>query len=154
MYRCHRNNPTPLPARLEYSATGMPTLVLQLQHRRDLQHSQLAAALTPSLYTEMLKNPRVIGVKNSMPVQDIQNLVSLWGEDHIVFNGPDEQFEDASWMPKLPTVILNSSETQSVDCRERFGKQRMNVICYQRNHRQAHFCTWKYVRCDYGLEDQ
>ena len=37
--------------------------------------------------------PRVIGVKNSsMPVQDIQTFVSLGGEDHIVFNGPDEQF--------------------------------------------------------------
>ncbi len=42
---------------------------------------------------EMLKNPRVIGVKNSsMPVQDIQTFVSLGAEDHIVFNGPDEQF--------------------------------------------------------------
>ena len=55
---------------------------------------QLAGvALTPSLYTEMLKNGRVIGVKNSsMPVQDIQNFVALGGEDHLVFNGPDEQF--------------------------------------------------------------
>ena len=55
---------------------------------------QLAGvALTPDLYTEMLQNPRVIGVKNSsMPVQDIQIFVSLGGEDHIVFNGPDEQF--------------------------------------------------------------
>ncbi|KXT73060.1 N-acetylneuraminate lyase [Streptococcus sp. DD10] len=55
---------------------------------------QLAGvALTSSLYTEMLKNPRVIGVKNSsMPVQDIQTFASLGGEDHIVFNGPDEQF--------------------------------------------------------------
>jgi N-acetylneuraminate lyase len=54
---------------------------------------QLAGvALTPSLYKEMLKNPRVIGVKNSsMPVQDIQTFASLGGEDHIVFNGPDEQ---------------------------------------------------------------
>ena len=55
---------------------------------------QLAGvALTPSLYKEMLKNPRVIGVKNSsMPVQDIQTFASLGGDDHIVFNGPDEQF--------------------------------------------------------------
>ena len=55
---------------------------------------QLAGvALTPSLYTEMLKNPRVIGVKNSsMPVQDIQTFASLGGDDYIVFNGPDEQF--------------------------------------------------------------
>lgn len=55
---------------------------------------QLAGiALTPSLYKEMLKNPRVIGVKNSsMPVQDIQTFVALGGKDHLVFNGPDEQF--------------------------------------------------------------
>ncbi|WP_117283060.1 dihydrodipicolinate synthase family protein [Streptococcus intermedius] len=55
---------------------------------------QLAGvALTPSLYKEMLKNERVIGVKNSsMPVQDIQIFTALGGEDHLVFNGPDEQF--------------------------------------------------------------
>lgn len=55
---------------------------------------QLAGvALTPSLYAEMLKNGRVIGVKNSsMPVQDIQTFAALGGEDHLVFNGPDEQF--------------------------------------------------------------
>ena len=55
---------------------------------------QLAGvALTPSLYTEMLKNERVIGVKNSsMPVQDIQTFTALGGKDHLVFNGPDEQF--------------------------------------------------------------
>lgn len=55
---------------------------------------QLAGvALTPSLYKEMLKNPRVVGVKNSsMPVQDIDTFVSLGGDDYIVFNGPDEQF--------------------------------------------------------------
>lgn len=55
---------------------------------------QLAGvALTPSLYAEMLKNERVIGVKNSsMPVQDIQTFAALSGEDHLVFNGPDEQF--------------------------------------------------------------
>lgn len=55
---------------------------------------QLAGvSLTPSLYREMLKNPRVIGVKNSsMPVQDIQTFCSISGDDYIVFNGPDEQF--------------------------------------------------------------
>lgn len=55
---------------------------------------QLAGvALTPSLYAEMRKNPRVIGVKNSsMPVQDIQTFASAGGDDYIVFNGPDEQF--------------------------------------------------------------
>ena len=51
---------------------------------------QLAGvSLTVPLLQEMLKNPRVIGVKNSsMPVQDIQ----LWhDEGALVFNGPDEQ---------------------------------------------------------------
>lgn len=54
---------------------------------------QLAGvALTPSLLKEMLKNPRVIGVKNSsMPIQDIQTFKSIAGEDSVVFNGPDEQ---------------------------------------------------------------
>lgn len=55
---------------------------------------QLAGvSLTQTLLTEMLKNPRVIGVKNSsMPVQDIQTFRQLGGKDFIVFNGPDEQF--------------------------------------------------------------
>ncbi len=55
---------------------------------------QLAGvALTQSLFAEMRKNPRVIGVKNSsMPVQDIQMFKQEAGEDYIVFNGPDEQF--------------------------------------------------------------
>ena len=46
-------------------------------------------ALSVPLLQEMLKNPRVIGVKNSsMPVQDIQ----MWrDEGAVVFNGPDEQ---------------------------------------------------------------
>ena len=51
---------------------------------------QLAGvALNIPLLKEMLKNHRVIGVKNSsMPVQDIQ----MWkDEGAIVFNGPDEQ---------------------------------------------------------------
>ncbi|MDD3252541.1 MAG: dihydrodipicolinate synthase family protein [Lachnospiraceae bacterium] len=52
---------------------------------------QLACvSLTLPLLREMMKNPRVIGVKNSsMPVQDIQ---MFHDEGVIVFNGPDEQF--------------------------------------------------------------
>jgi len=55
---------------------------------------QLAGvALTQSLFAEMRKNPRVIGVKNSsMPVQDIQMFKAAGGDDYIIFNGPDEQF--------------------------------------------------------------
>ena len=57
---------------------------------------QLAGvALTLPLLREMLKNPRVIGVKNSsMPVQDIQMFKDEGtknGRDFVVFNGPDEQ---------------------------------------------------------------
>lgn len=55
---------------------------------------QLAGvALSNSLFAEMRKNPRVIGVKNSsMPVQDIQMFKADAGDDDIIFNGPDEQF--------------------------------------------------------------
>ena len=55
---------------------------------------QLAGvALSTSLFAEMRKNPRVIGVKNSsMPVQDIQMFKADAGDDYIIFNGPDEQF--------------------------------------------------------------
>ena len=51
---------------------------------------QLAGvALNGALLRNMLKNPNVIGVKNSsMPIQDIE----MWrDEGAIVFNGPDEQ---------------------------------------------------------------
>ncbi len=57
---------------------------------------QLAGvALTIPLLKEMLKNPRVVGVKNSsMPVQDIQmfRTEGCKDRDFVVFNGPDEQF--------------------------------------------------------------
>ena len=58
---------------------------------------QLAGtALTMSLFAEMMKNPRVISVKNSsMPTQDIQMFKSAGlaaKDDFVVFNGPDEQF--------------------------------------------------------------
>lgn len=55
---------------------------------------QLAGvALNNALFKEMLKNPRVIGVKNSsMATMDIQIWKSIGGEDCVVFNGPDEQY--------------------------------------------------------------
>ena len=58
---------------------------------------QLAGvALTLPLLREMLKNPRVIGVKNSsLPAMDIQMFKyegTLNGREFVVFNGPDEQF--------------------------------------------------------------
>lgn len=58
---------------------------------------QLAGvSLTLNLFDEMLKNPRVIGVKNSsMPIQDIQMFkrqAAINNKEVVVFNGPDEQF--------------------------------------------------------------
>ena len=54
---------------------------------------QLAGvALSPSCLKELLKNPRVVGVKNSsMPTMDIQTFKAIGGENFVVFNGPDEQ---------------------------------------------------------------
>ena len=54
---------------------------------------QLAGvALTMPLFHEMLKNPRVVAVKNSsMPIQDIQMFKMDGGEGFVVFDGPDEQ---------------------------------------------------------------
>ena len=54
---------------------------------------QLAGvALTKSCLAEMIKNPRVIGVKNSsLATMDIEIFKSVGGEDFVVFNGPDEQ---------------------------------------------------------------
>ncbi len=54
---------------------------------------QLAGTtLTTGMLREMLKNPRVMGVKNSsMPVMDIQQFKDICGDDKIVYNGPDEQ---------------------------------------------------------------
>lgn len=54
---------------------------------------QLAGvALTGDCLKEMLKNPRVIGVKNSsLAAMDIQSFKTLGGENFVVFNGPDEQ---------------------------------------------------------------
>ena len=54
---------------------------------------QLAGVtLTLGLFDEMLKNPRVIGVKNSsMPIQDIQMFkrqAAINNKEVVVFNGP------------------------------------------------------------------
>lgn len=54
---------------------------------------QLAGvSLTVPLLREMIRNPRVAGVKNSsMPTQDIQMFKAEGGKDFAVMNGPDEQ---------------------------------------------------------------
>lgn len=86
---------------------------------------QLAGtALTPSLLTTMLKNPKVAGVKNSsMPTQDIQIFKAMGGKDFIVFNGPDEQLVSGRAMGAdggiggtyavMPELILKINELVS-----------------------------------------
>ncbi len=55
---------------------------------------QLAGvSLSVELLVEMLKDPKVVGVKNSsMPTMDIEVWEEVGGENFFVFNGPDEQF--------------------------------------------------------------
>ncbi len=55
---------------------------------------QLAGvSLSVELLVEMLKDPKVVGVKNSsMPTMDIEVWEEVGGENFVVFNGPDEQF--------------------------------------------------------------
>ena len=58
---------------------------------------QLAGvALTLPLLDEMMKNPKVVGIKNSsMVIQDIQMFKrqgKLNGKELMIYNGPDEQF--------------------------------------------------------------
>ena len=49
--------------------------------------------LSVSLLKRLLKNDKLIGVKNSsMPVMDIERFKAAANEDFIVFNGPDEQY--------------------------------------------------------------
>ncbi|MCI9443560.1 MAG: N-acetylneuraminate lyase [Oscillospiraceae bacterium] len=98
---------------------------------------QLAGvALTVPLLREMLKNPRVIGVKNSsMPVQDIQ----MWkDEGAVVFNGPDEQLLSGlaagaaggiggtyAAMPELYLEIMRCFQTGELEK----GRQVQNECC-------------------------
>lgn len=49
--------------------------------------------LSLNLFTKLLENPKVAGVKNSsMPVMDIERFRRASGEDFIIFNGADEQY--------------------------------------------------------------
>jgi N-acetylneuraminate lyase len=49
--------------------------------------------LSTNLLGKLLKNEKLIGVKNSsMPVMDIERFKAAANEDFIVFNGPDEQY--------------------------------------------------------------
>jgi N-acetylneuraminate lyase len=50
-------------------------------------------SLSVDLLKSLLKNNKLIGVKNSsMPSMDIERFKTAGGDDFIVFNGPDEQY--------------------------------------------------------------
>lgn len=67
-------------------ATSLPFLIYNIPQTTGY-------TLGTSLYKELLKNKKVIGVKNSsMPTFDIERFKRTGGQDSIVFNGPDEQF--------------------------------------------------------------
>lgn len=49
--------------------------------------------LSMNLFDKMIKNDRVVGVKNSSePCHDIRRFKTAGGKDFVVFNGPDEQY--------------------------------------------------------------
>ncbi len=85
-------------------------------------------ALTEGCLKEMIKNPRVIGVKNSsMPTMDILNFKNIGGENFVVFNGPDEQLVSGlaigadggiggtyGVMPELYIEIMNQTQKGNI----------------------------------------
>lgn len=104
---------------------------------------QLAGvSLTIPLYEEMMKNPNVIGVKNSSaPVQDIQMFKSAGGKDQIVFNGPDEQLAGGlimgadggiggtyATMPEIYIAILKAVQSGENEKALRIQNQACEII--------------------------
>lgn len=50
-------------------------------------------SVSTALFTEMLQNEKVIGIKNTtMPVMQIEQFKRCGGDNCVVFNGPDEQY--------------------------------------------------------------
>lgn len=108
---------------------------------------QLAGvALTQELLAEMLKNPRIIGVKNSsMPTYDIELWEEVGGDDFVVMNGPDEQLVSGlamgatggiggtyGVMPELYLKIFelyNAGEMKTAAALQRKVCHIINVMC-------------------------
>lgn len=87
-------------------------------------------SLSVGLFREMMKNPKVIGVKNSsMPVLDIQQFREAAGDSAVIFNGPDEQFVAGRLMGAdsgiggtygvMPELFLKADE---LICAGRYGE--------------------------------
>lgn len=108
---------------------------------------QLAGvALTLPLLDEMMKNPKVVGIKNSsMPVQDIQMFkrqAEMVGKDIVVFNGPDEQFVSGRLIGAdagiggtyavMPEVFVRMNEALAAGdfCRARALQNAANEVIY------------------------
>lgn len=67
-------------------ASGLPFIIYNIPATTGVNVSE-------SLFKEMLKNPYVIGMKNtSLPVMDMLKFKTVGGEKCVIFNGPDEQF--------------------------------------------------------------
>lgn len=67
-------------------ASDLPFIIYNIPHATGFSVSR-------GLFGEMLRDPRVIGIKNtSMPVYEIAMFKAIGGDRCVVFNGPDEQF--------------------------------------------------------------
>ena len=107
---------------------------------------QLAGvALSKPLLREMLKNPDVIGVKNSsMPTQDIEEFKLIGtegGRPFVVFNGPDEQLVSGlvmgadggiggtyGAMPELYLKIFNLVKAGDIETARQVQYDALNII--------------------------
>ncbi|WP_059170491.1 dihydrodipicolinate synthase family protein [Bacillus sp. FJAT-27445] len=67
-------------------ATGLPFIIYNIPQTTGYN-------LSLNLFTKLIENKKVIGVKNSsMPALDIERFKAAGGDGFIVFNGPDEQY--------------------------------------------------------------
>ncbi len=107
---------------------------------------QLAGvALSIPLLKEMLKNERVVGVKNSsMPTQDIQMFKAEGtknGREFVVFNGPDEQLVSGlsigadggiggtyAVMPELYLAIFDAVKNGEIEKARRIQNEADEII--------------------------
>lgn len=94
--------------------------------------------LTPALFAELLKNEKVIGIKNSsMPTMDIERFKRVGGKDVVIFNGPDEQFVAGRLMgasagiggtyASMPELFLKANELVASGKFEEAGKLQSDI---------------------------
>lgn len=110
--------------------------------------------LSPDVFTKMLENKKVIGVKNSsMPTMDIERFKRVGGKEVVVFNGPDEQFVAGRIMgasagiggtyAAMPELFLKANEYVSTGNFEAAGKIQSTIndiivkLCSYEGHMYA-----------------